>query len=118
MPIANRHSRLHWRRLSRPAAALIILLTTALTMPGELGLVAAGRLSGSQNPAALWREVGQAVLGAPPQSRQFRDNRCRVMRLDRPGLDAVLAAAPREFTAAARATVVRLELPWPDGGTR
>ena len=118
MPIANRHSRLHWRRLSRPAAALIILLTTALTMPGELGLVAAGRLSGSQNPAALWREVGQAVLGAPPQSRQFRDNRYRVMRLDRPGLDAVLAAAPREFTAAARGAIVRLELPWPDGGTR
>jgi hypothetical protein len=85
-------------------------LHPARSLLAALAIVGATAAPVAAAPAdSLWREVRPPVVaaaGAPPG---------RAYLLDETGLAARLAAAPREFSAAARAAPLRVPFPLPDG---
>jgi hypothetical protein len=93
------------RSALRWATASAILGATALTAQPQSG-------------SGLWRDVVEQALGAPAPGRRLTTSRHRTVVLDRDRLDAILSTTPMERTPDAQAADVRLELPWPDGGTR
>src|SRR5262245_32166950 len=107
----------------------------ALLLAGILSLIAAGhprltsadrnhpRLSLANAPSGqrssltddMWRDVSESLIPEANREQRFAVKQYRTLSLDRSALQHILAAAPLEFTEAARAQNVLLPLPFPDG---
>ena len=96
-----------------------LLLAGALLLALALPATALAAPSPAARSTGAWQEHP----GKPPATRngarpEVRPQRFRALELDRSELAAVLAAAPRERTAAARDAPLTISLPAPDGGFR
>ncbi|MFN4116281.1 MAG: hypothetical protein ACK4F7_07260, partial [Inhella sp.] len=116
------------RRLTLPAltAPRLGLLCLALSAAFALSPALAQTRSGGAVPAfssshpssAVWQEVrGQlAPLSAQGRAPAIQPQNFRALALNPPALEGLQAAAPREFSAAARQNPLVIALPDPAGG--
>ncbi len=109
--------------LTAPRLGLICLaLSAAFALSPALAQTRSGgavpAFSSSHPSSAVWQEVrGQlAPLSAQGRAPAIQPQNFRALALNRPALEGLLAAAPREFTAAARQNPLVIALPDPAGG--
>jgi PKD repeat protein len=82
-----------------------------------LGLFSyASRSAAQLGSSSVWRDVdASSLLAVPAGPRIITPRRFRTVALDTVALKTLLARAPMEFTAAARAGRIEVSLPKPDG---
>ncbi len=89
----------------------LILSLLALALGGVGPSSSSQTLSGG---AQVWKAIEERTI-VPKGARTIIPKAYRTVRLDRTALNSVLAQAPLEFTAAARASQAVLTVPMPDG---
>lgn len=99
------------------ATALALPVAHAQTPPAGVPQVAADAHAAAHPSRAFWKDLAgtpaaRSARGAEPA---IRPKRFRSLDLDAPSLRGALAAAPREFTEAARRSPAVITLPAPDG---
>src|SRR5262245_8418414 len=105
------------RRRRKRVSVLVFLFTSLLTL--SLTRAASAQqpiVGGARSADGLWLAASDQAVAAALR-RQDLSGPYAVAQLNRAGLDALLAQAPLETDAAARATsLVVITLPLPDGG--
>lgn len=95
----------------------LLVATLIFGLSGRLSKVAAaGDKQDAVTAANLWQDVAESALDRTAQ-REIVPARYRTVRLNAPALTGLLAQAPQEFTSAAQAKQVILDLPLPTGDT-
>ena len=100
-------------------AALVLAVCGPATAQVQTSRAAAAAAAAAAHPSqAFWTDVRgtPAALSARGTEPTVTLQRFRGLALDRSGLSAVLAAAPAEFSAAARSRPMIVSLPHPGGG--
>ncbi|MBS0658714.1 MAG: hypothetical protein JSR82_10775 [Verrucomicrobia bacterium] len=98
----------------RPPGLLAALVASLFLVP----------LASAQKPGALWKDVNEAEMlarltpeRAATAKRDIVPQVYRTVQLDLAGMNAVLRAAPREFTGPMQTLGVEIVLPQPYGGS-
>jgi hypothetical protein len=101
--------------------ALVELLVATLVLPNTISLMACAgseaqsvTAPGLTSSDAVWETIGESEVPGPARRTNIL-GRYAILRLNKPALDKLLAAAPLENTPAAAATSVVISLPLPDG---
>jgi len=104
------------RRRRRKRASVVVFLITGLLTLARAASAQQPIVGGARSADGLWQAASDQAVAAALR-RQDLSGPYAVAQLNRAGLDALLAQAPLETDAAARATtVVVITLPLPDGG--
>ena len=101
--------------------AVIELLVATLVLPNTMAVMACGGSDaqsviapGLTSRDAIWETISESEVPGPTRRTNIL-GRYAILRLNKPSLDRLLAAAPLENTPAAAGTSVVVSLPLPDG---
>jgi hypothetical protein len=92
--------------------AVTIFFAAIIIIIGSTVIVAGTRKSSKRT--ALWQDIKETEIAARGE-RQIVPDKYRTLRLNVDGMRALLAAAPEEFSDAARSRELIVTLPMPDG---